>query len=245
MLISKQWGKGCYFPSYNTLELYYIGVGLDSELEPECPSNSLQIHGLGHNNTMTGLIFTMTEYYNADTHWEHVRCWVPESMLHPDLVTAWPAISTRGGVPVCRPDLNADNRDSYCFNNERHLTGRNKDSFDDLNHCLESLFTALVCYVPKYDSPATRDDYVDIEVHVGETSQCPSRSYQVLKYILFKLLTLFNLFQLGWVEMTLEEGLVIDDAGNLTDYATNMLYPLTGANSLLVRIFFFYSYVFF
>ena len=121
----------------------------------------------------------MTQYYNADVHWEHVRCWIPSSMVSSDVTSAWPAITELGGVPVCRPDLNSDSRDSYCFNNERHLVGRNDDSFDDLDHCLQSLFTALVCYVPDSVSPGARDDFVNITLHYGETNTCPTGNYQV------------------------------------------------------------------
>ena len=134
----------------------------------------------------------MTEYYSGETHWEHVRCWIPESMLHPDLSAAWPAISSLGGVPVCRPDLNEDHRDSYCFNKERHLTGRNDDRFDDLNDCLATLFAGLACYVPTSTSPATRADYIDIEVRVGEESECEAGEYKVnISFIHFTFI-LFN-----------------------------------------------------
>ena len=42
-------------------------------------------------------------------------------------------------------------------------------------------------------------------------------------------------FQLGWVEMGLEEGLVSVNSGNLSDYAAQMFYPLTGTNDHWVR----------
>ena len=126
---------------------------------------------------MTGLIFTMTQYYTESTQQDHVRCWIPDSMLHSDLLAAWPAISSLNGVTACRPVTNGN---SNCFDGESYLTGRNHDRFDDLSDCLQSRFNALVCYVPKYTSPNTRNDYVEINFYVGETNQCPLGSHQVL-----------------------------------------------------------------